>query len=202
MKIFKNLLTFFLIIILLSCVRTKYGHYKINELYISQNLSSDNVATDSNTYTYDSIIFSIYHYVYENIMVYNDQSSIEQELYLILIDYYNSINIYTINDYNSDHPAGSNINDILFVKYYDYIYNTMDYGYNFNNCPEFYNCGEKDFADVNQFIKNIDIPRANPFDLLLTAPPDTIVAFQLKAEIRLLDERRFILYSDSVWIRP
>ncbi len=207
-KIIKNIiyLSVLIITILLnsSCEPTYYRHYKLNKMYIIQNILNDSLINK-----YDSLKFKIIHDSKPDYMM-DDGGDIR----INLIDYYKTINFFTVNDYNTNYMAGSNINEIISLIYYSYTYlapSCIDSLINYNHVCSSYDCepcnewnySDKDtFPNVDQFMADVSCKRANPIELTLNTPPNGTVLFQIRAEIELLDGRQFILYSEPVYIKP
>lgn len=209
-RFIKNIIYLLIIVFFIlansSCEPTNYGHYKLNKVYIIQNSLSD-----SFNYKYDSLKFKIIHDTKPDLILYDEGSS---GIYNIsLIDYYKTINFFTVNDYSIVYKAGNNINNIINLIYCSNVHFRLpciESLINYNSECLCYDCEQNkcfcrdtiSFQNVDQFMQNVQCKRANPIELTLNTPPDSTVLFQIKAEIELLDGRQFTLYSEPVYIKP
>ncbi len=96
------------------------------------------------------------------------------------LDSIKSIEVFTVNDFDSTHLTGSNVSDYFRV----------------------YHSGG--FYPIHEFIKNLDFEESNfldtiqQFDLLLVRPPQIHIDHQFKVELELTDGRKLINFSSSI----
>ena len=174
----------FLFFISSSCRRAKSDincdvNYKVENITLYQNI------TDSiNTINYDSIQFGI-----ERGHVYAAEEFWCNPNF-VLIDYYKSISIISLNKYNSVFNSADTINEIInevefFPENRQGMVTAPIY---FNSIQEFFQYNNGKSLVCKLLFK-------------LATPPDSVRLLQLKIIVKLWDNREFILYSKPVNIK-
>ena len=185
-------------IILVQCGWPRVEYYKVSYFQLEQNHSIDD--SISNVWKYDSLYFWCNVFVDRSKDCISNGGDPDYEITYYMLDYYKSIEIITMNDYNEEYLAGDTITDIFTFNYLGeiYRYNNTD-----NNVIKIETHGELMlYKNIYHFLY-VQIPHyAHPFKLQLNVPPDSIRLFQFKLNIELMDERKFTLYSLPIKIQP
>lgn len=109
----------------------------------------------------------------------------------ILIDYYKSISIITLNKYNSAYNSDDTINsNIHGVKYF------IENSQGMLSSPLYFN-------SLQEFLQyNNGKPLVCKLLFKIAAPPDSVRLLKLKFIVQLWDNREFIFYSKPIKIKP
>ena len=107
-------------IILVQCGWPRVEYYKVSYFQLEQNHSIDD--SISNVWKYDSLYFWCNVFVDRSKDCISNGGDPDYEITYYMLDYYKSIEIITMNDYNEEYLAGDTITDIFTFNYLGEIY--------------------------------------------------------------------------------